>query len=159
MLRTGSDLTCQLPWFLYEEFQKLQAAQRPEEVVTAAKAADNVMLLAASEAPKSQSALQFGMLEEARALREEVTVSLLPLVGGVPALTVTQTLRQRVEDGVAVQAKMLELMKAQLEALKRLAPAKGRGMKRAREVEDEGEGRGELTAPYGAEEALHVYVS
>ena len=83
-----SDLTGgQLPWFLHEEFETLQAASTPEAVSAAARAADVIMLVGGVSAPRTQSALGYAMLDETRALREEATVSSLILAREVSVLT------------------------------------------------------------------------
>jgi hypothetical protein len=55
----------------------LLAAKKDDARITAAAAAlDEVVLVAAAEAPGTLQEIQFGILEELRALRGEVAVSL-----------------------------------------------------------------------------------
>jgi hypothetical protein len=53
----------------------LQGATSKAGVEAAAQAADLVLVVASSEAPKSRDRLLFGVMEENRALREQVKVS------------------------------------------------------------------------------------
>ena len=152
VLRILSDLTGgQLPWFLHEEFENLQAASTPGEVSAAARAADVIMLVGGAAAPRTQGALSVAMLDETRALREEATVSSLVPFRRVSVLTISQTIRERMDTAEVQRTKTLQVMKELLVAIKAQAPAKapakvGRGTKRARAREDEGEGRGEIRA-------------
>ena len=65
----------QLPWFVGDEFSVLAAAQTDEERQQRAQALNEVLLVAASEAPKTREELALAQLEELRALRAEVAVS------------------------------------------------------------------------------------
>jgi hypothetical protein len=65
---------CKLPWFVEEEFLEFSAAPSAEKSRLATDI-HNIMVVAATEKPKTTGEWQMSLLEETAALRGEVSVS------------------------------------------------------------------------------------
>jgi hypothetical protein len=86
LVRSGTDMS-QIPWFCAEEFAALELSNTPEATVAAATTMDEIITVAASEAPKTIGEVNFAVLEELRAVRADLQVS-QPRKGTESVLTV-----------------------------------------------------------------------
>jgi hypothetical protein len=76
---SGAELTWeQIPWYCDEEFADFRLCDSPDERTTSAIAMDAVITVAASESPSTVGEASLMMLEEIRALRQAVGVSIAP---------------------------------------------------------------------------------
>jgi hypothetical protein len=76
---SGTELTWeQIPWYCDEEFDDLRLCDTPAERTTSAIAMDAVITVAASDSPSTVGEASLMMLEEIRALRQAVGVSIAP---------------------------------------------------------------------------------
>jgi len=58
----------QIPWFVGPEFAVLRVAESEDDICAAAKAIDQMIVVAALEAPKDQGSILMALLEETKAL-------------------------------------------------------------------------------------------
>lgn len=68
LIRTAS----KIPWFCGPEYDALSTASIDAAVVAAATVLDEVVTVAAAEAPKTEEEISLALLEETRALRATV---------------------------------------------------------------------------------------
>jgi hypothetical protein len=77
VVRIGSELaltSLQIPWFCGEEWAEYELATQDDDIRTILSTMDDVITVAASEAPKTVGDVSMALLEELRAFRHDVTV-------------------------------------------------------------------------------------
>ncbi|KAE9363039.1 hypothetical protein N431DRAFT_433250 [Stipitochalara longipes BDJ] len=115
---------CPIPWFCDEEFEDLRLSNHPQDVMAAATAMDAIITVVASEAPKNVAETNFAILEELRALRNDL-----------PSLT------QNINDGLdRIELSVDVLADTMLKKTSEPAPTPTKGGRRSERIQKKGKG-------------------